>query len=171
LLKNLVRDPVLKYIAPPPSSEDGFRSFVRWTHLQRRRGTLITYGLVPGGDRAAVGMLQIWPIGVGFKTSEWGFAVGEEHWGTGLFVNGARLLLDFAFDVLGVVRLEARAMDTNQRGNGVLMKLGAQPEGRLRGPFYRDRPASDFVMWSILADEWFERRCLGRIRELSVASR
>jgi RimJ/RimL family protein N-acetyltransferase len=163
LLKHLARAPVLKYIAPPPPTEEGFRSFIRWTHLQRRKGTLLTFGLVPPDDPAAVGMLQIWPIGVGFTTSEWGFAIGEEHWGTGLFVEGAKLLLDFAFDVLGVARLEARAMEANQRGNAVLMKLGAQPEGRLRGAVYRDRPVADFVMWSILSDEWADRRCAERI--------
>ena len=73
-----------------------------------------------------------------FDIAEWGFALGAEFWGTGMFVDGAELVLDFAFDVLGVHRLEARAALKNGRGNGALQKLGAMQEGVLRRSFLRN---------------------------------
>ncbi len=72
-----------------------------------------------------------------FDIAEWGFALGAEHWGSGVFTDGAELVLDFVFDVIGVHRLEARAALKNGRGNGALQKLGATQEGILHRSFLR----------------------------------
>jgi RimJ/RimL family protein N-acetyltransferase len=64
------------------------------------------------------------------------------------------MVLDFAFDVASVVRLEARAAISNGRGNGALRKLGAVQEGVLRRSFFRGGAYHDQVMWSVLAEDW-----------------
>jgi RimJ/RimL family protein N-acetyltransferase len=46
-----------------------------------------------------------------------------------VFVDGAKMVVDFAFDVVGTHRLEARAAVANGRGNGALRKVGALQEG------------------------------------------
>jgi RimJ/RimL family protein N-acetyltransferase len=79
-------------------------------------------------------------------------------WGTGLFGASAGLLLDFAFDSLGVRRLEMRIVEANVRGNEAMKKLGAIREGTLRNGFRSGDTFMDHVMWSILADEWRVRR-------------
>ena len=158
LLEHLANPSVGKYIAPPPRTVDWFKHFIRWSQAQRRHGTHLCFGIVPCGHAKAVGVVQIWPIEPDFSTAEWGFALGEAFWGTGLFVEAAHLLFEFAFETLSVARLEARAVDTNGRGNGVLRKLGATGEGRLRGGSRLGESVRDQVMWSILAEEWNARR-------------
>ena len=64
----------------------------------------------------------------------------ESFWGTGVFTRSAQLLLDAVFldSMFGssvVLRLEARAVDHNDRGNRFFAKLGATREGVLRGGF------------------------------------
>jgi RimJ/RimL family protein N-acetyltransferase len=154
LLKQVSRPEVLRHIAPAPTTVEGFQSFIRWTHAQRRRRLHAAFGLIPAGTLTPVGILQFWPVEVDWSTAEWGFVVGEQHWGSGLFGHGARLVLDFAFHTVGVLRLEARSADVNGRGNGALRKLGATPEGRLRGAFRQGTRVGDHLMWSILASEW-----------------
>lgn len=154
LFEHLTNEHVLQYIAQAPASVEGFRRFIRWTQRERGRGMHLCFGLVPPGETAAVGILQLWPIEPDFSTSEWGFAVGHAYWGTGLFLSGARLLLDFAFGALGVERLEARAVEANERGNASLGKLGARAEGTLRHGFRRGDAFHNQVMWSILSDDW-----------------
>ena len=58
--------------------------------------------------------------------------------GTGGFLDGAKMVIDFAFDVIGAHRLEARAAVANGRGNGALRKVGALQEGILRKSFLRN---------------------------------
>jgi [ribosomal protein S5]-alanine N-acetyltransferase len=145
---------VCRYIAPCPSTTEGFRQFIRWTQAERRHGALACYGVVPNDGTRPVGVIQVWRVERDFSTAEWGFAIGESFWGTGLFQRGAGLMLDLTFSELGVYRLEARSVDINGRGNRVLEKLGAKPEGVLRGGFQDAAGVRDQIMWSILAPEW-----------------
>jgi RimJ/RimL family protein N-acetyltransferase len=154
LLAHLNHPRVLEFIAPCPSTIDGFRRFIRWTHAERRRGQHACYGIIPPGETTAVGIVQIWRLERDFSTAEWGFALGESYWGTGVFKRSARLFLDTAFGAMGVRRLEARAVDRNYRGHGVLRSLGATAEGILAEGFRTEDSVRDHVMWSILAREW-----------------
>ena len=116
------------------------------------------FGIVPAGQTTVVGLVQIWAVEPDLSTSEWGFVIGDSHWGTGLFPSAARLALDFAFSSLGVNRLEARAVINNARGNAVLKKLGAKREGTLRRGFRQGDGFVDQSLWSILADDWAQLR-------------
>jgi ribosomal-protein-serine acetyltransferase len=113
---------------------------------------------VPAGMTTAIGIFQVRSLEPGFGTAEWGFAIGSEYWGSGIFAEGARLILDFAFDVIGSRRLEARAATANGRGNGALRKLGAVQEGVLRRSFLRNGQYYDQVLWGILAEDWRMQR-------------
>jgi hypothetical protein len=86
-----------------------------------------------------------------FKTAEWGFALGSSFWSTGIFLEAAALVAEFAFRTVGVHRLEARAVVENGRGNRALEKLGATGEAVLRGAF--NRKQSQFL-WSLVSEEW-----------------
>jgi len=150
----LTSDEVARFISPPPTSIEAFERFIEWTHRQREAGEYVCFGVVPDGLETAVGLFQIRGIGQSLTHAEWGFALGSPFWGTGLFVEGARLTLDFAFARLGLHRLEARAAVRNGRGNGALRKLGAVAECVLRQSFIRDGEALDQVLWSVLAEDW-----------------
>ena len=143
-----------KHLSPGPTTLAETEEFIAWTCRARVRGRHICFGVIPRGWNAAVGVFQLWPVEPSFHTAEWGFALGQRFWGTGLFEAGARLVTAFAFETLGVVRLEARAAIDNVRGNGALKKIGAVPEGVLRKCFLSDGEYRDHMMWSILADDW-----------------
>ncbi|MCA1585437.1 MAG: GNAT family N-acetyltransferase [Acidobacteria bacterium] len=154
LLSMLATDEVARFITPPPTTIEGFERFIEWALSERRRGEYACFAVVPEGMDTAVGIFQVRSIEPGFGTAEWGFAIGSAFWGTGLFVEGARMILNFAFDVVGVHRLEARAAVANGRGNGALRKIGAVQEGLLRRSFTRNGVYHDQVLWSILAEDW-----------------
>jgi len=158
LLHHVSGESSTRHISRPPSTVDDFRRFIRWTQTQRRRGRHVCFGIVPAGQTTVVGLVQIWAVEPDLSTSEWGFVIGDSHWGTGLFPSAARLALDFAFSSLGVNRLEARAVINNARGNAVLKKLGAKREGTLRRGFRQGDGFVDQSLWSILADDWAQLR-------------
>jgi ribosomal-protein-alanine N-acetyltransferase len=154
LLAMLTTEEVSRFISPPPTTVEGFEKFIEWAHRERRAGTYICFAVVPGGCETAVGLFQLRSLEHGFATAEWGFALGSQFWGTGIFVEAARLVVDFAVDGLGIGRLEARAAVGNGRGNGALRKLGAVQEGLLRRSFLRNGVYHDQVLWGILAEDW-----------------
>ena len=154
LLAMLSTDEVARFISPPPTTVDGFERFIAWTHYERQMGTYICYGIVPAGMTTAIGLFQLRSLEPGFGSCEWGFAMGSQFWGTGLFVESAGAILNFGVDAIGLQRFEARAAVANGRGNGALRKLGAVQEGVLRRSFLRNGQYHDQVLWSILAEDW-----------------
>ena len=85
-------------------------------------------------------------------------ALGSAFWGTGMFMDGAHMVIDFAFNTIKAHRLEARAAILNGRGNGALRKIGAMQEGILRKSFLRNGEYLDQALWTILDEDWRAQR-------------
>ena len=154
LLSMLSTEEVARFISPPPTTIEGFERIIAWTHRERAAGNYVCFAVVPHGMDTAIGIFQIRQLEPGFATAEWGFALGSPFWGTGLFLDGAKMVVDFAFDVIGAHRLEARAAVANGRGNGALRKIGAIQEGILRKSFLRNGQYLDQTLWTILDEDW-----------------
>jgi RimJ/RimL family protein N-acetyltransferase len=158
LFATLTGEQVSRFISPPPATLNGFERFIGWAIRQRQAGQYVCLAIVPHGSDFPIGIFQVRSLEPAFGTAEWGFALASEFWGTGIFRDGAKLIVDFAFDVLGVHRLEARAALKNGRGNGALRKLGAVQEGILRRSFLKNGEYLDQALWTILRDEWREAK-------------
>jgi [ribosomal protein S5]-alanine N-acetyltransferase len=157
LFAMLSTEEVSRFISPPPTTVEGYERFITWTHRQREAGELVCFGIVPHGMTQAVGIIQVRSLEKGFRTAEWGFALGSPYWGNGMFIESANMVLDFTFDQIGVHRLEARSASHNGRGNGALQKMGAIQEMRLRQSFLKHGTYYDQYLWSILREDWKTR--------------
>jgi RimJ/RimL family protein N-acetyltransferase len=130
------------------------KRFIEWAHAQREIGHCLCFAIVPHGAETAVGIIQVGKLAPGSGTAEWGFALGQPFWGTGLFVEAAELALAFIFGTVGVRRLEARAALANGPGSGALFKVGAHREAVLCESFCRRGHRFDQALWSILVEDW-----------------
>jgi RimJ/RimL family protein N-acetyltransferase len=164
LLSMLSSEEVARFISPPPTTVEGFERFIAWTHRERAAGNYACFAVVPHGMDTAIGIFQVRQLEPGFGTAEWGFAIGSAFWGTGVFMDGARLVIDFAFDAIQTHRLEARAAILNGRGNGALRKVGAVQEGILRKSFLRNGEYLDQALWTILDEDWRAQRVVWGVR-------
>jgi RimJ/RimL family protein N-acetyltransferase len=160
LLALLTTEEVTRFISPPPTTTEGFERFISWTIREREAGRYLCFAVVPEGYDTAVGLFQVRQLDPTFGTAEWGFAVGSAFWGSGLFATGAELVIEFAFDVIGVHRLEARAAVENGRGNSALRKVGAVKEGVLRKSFLRGGKYLDQALWSIISEDWYRSKAV-----------
>jgi len=150
----LTAEEVSRFISPPPTTVDGFERFIAWTHRQRAAGAYACFAVTLKTDDTAIGIFQLRELVPGFDTAEWGFAIGSAFWGTGVFQDGAALVIRFAFETVGVHRLEARAAVRNGRGQGALRKMGAVQEGVLRKSFLKNGEYLDQTLWTILEEDW-----------------
>jgi RimJ/RimL family protein N-acetyltransferase len=146
LVPHLMDAALRRHVTAGPDTIAEFRDFTRWAKAKRRRGQLYCFAIIPPGAVTPAGLIQLWPSDPGGATAEWGIVIGRAFWGSGLFTAATALLFQFAFDTLGVVRLEARTTTANRRANAALRKIGAVAEGRLRG----SAPSTpDRWLWSI----------------------
>src|SRR4051812_11474055 len=145
---------VTRFLSPPPSTVVGFERFIDWTQRQRTIGLQASFAVFVDGFDTPIGLFQLRQLEPGFRSAEWGFAIGSAFWGTGVFKTGAELMMQMAFDVIGVHRLEARACVQNSRGNAALRKIGAVQEGVLRRSFLQNGEYLDQVLWTVLDEDW-----------------
>ena len=108
----LTTEEVSRFISPPPTSVEGFIRFIEWTWQRRAEGKHVCFAIVPEGCDTAVGLIQFHAIEGDFSVAEWGFALGSAWWGKGLFMEGAQLVLEFAFDHVGLADAAAGAART-----------------------------------------------------------
>ncbi|VVT03510.1 Acetyltransferase [Sphingomonas sp. EC-HK361] len=73
---------------------------------------------------------------------------------TGLNTEAKRLLLAYAFDMLGAVCVQLRTDFLNHRSRAAIERLGARMDGILRGHMLMDGHRRDTVVYSILDTEW-----------------
>jgi RimJ/RimL family protein N-acetyltransferase len=160
LFAMLTTEEVSRFISPPPTTVDGFERFIDWARVERAAGRYACFAVVPHGMHTVIGLFQLRQLEPGFATAEWGFALGSAFWGTGMFIDGAEMVVSFAVETIGVTRLEARAAVVNGRGNGALRKLGAVQEGVLRRSFLKNGQFLDQMLWSILSEEWRQTKAV-----------
>lgn len=83
-----------------------------------------------------------------------GYWVGRPFARRGYTSEAARLLLSFAFGQLGLHRVEAACLPTNEASSGVLEKVGFTREGYARAYLRINDKWADHLLYAILRDDW-----------------
>jgi ribosomal-protein-serine acetyltransferase len=86
-----------------------------------------------------------------------GYWIAERDQGRGLMTEAVSRLIDHAFEVWGLHRVEIRSAIDNARSRALCERLGLVEEGVLReAEAFTDR-YHDLVVYSMLAPEWARR--------------
>ena len=104
------------------------------------------------------GSTRFYDMNLDFKTLQLGYTwYGGAFRGTGLNKHCKFLLLQYAFETLGIERLEFRADNNNKRSIAAMKSIGCKVEGILRNhmPTLGSDLRRDSIILSILRTEWF----------------
>ena len=105
------------------------------------------------------GSTRFYDIQLDYKTVQLGYTwYGSAFRGTGLNKHCKFLLLQFAFETLGMERVEFRADNNNVRSIAAMKNIGCKVEGVLRSnmPTKEGDVRRDSIVLSILKSEWFD---------------
>jgi RimJ/RimL family protein N-acetyltransferase len=90
--------------------------------------------------------------------AEIGFTLSREHQGKGFASEAVSRLLDYAFDTLGLHRIEAIADCRNKPSWALLERIGLRREGHFLESIWFKGEWSDEYLYAILKDEWLGNR-------------
>ena len=109
-------------------------------------------------DGAVVGTTSFLEVSPGDARLEIGFTTyAPSAWGTIVNPSCKLLLMQWAFEVAGMGRVQLKTDIRNTRSQAAIAKLGAKYEGVLRRYQRRaDDTVRDTVLFSVLAEEWPE---------------
>lgn len=155
-IRRWLEDPELRTLigaTAPMTEEDAAKWFARVDRDPSRAWFVI---VEDEGDRVVgeAGLLRLSPE---WRTTDMTVIIGaESDRGKGLGSEAGRLVLDFAFNYLGLHRVAIGVVGFNEQALAFWKKLGFRDEGVQRDGYIHDGAFHDFVMMSILEDEWRE---------------
>jgi RimJ/RimL family protein N-acetyltransferase len=92
--------------------------------------------------------------------AEIGFTLAREYQGRGLASEAVSLLLDYAFDALGLHRVVAIADCRNAPSVALLERVGMRREGHFIDNVWFKGGWADEYLYAVLKDEWLQKRGL-----------
>ena len=131
-LYNLVdqnRNYLSKWLAFPPltKSVDDIKEFIKRSVSGFGSGTCLVCGIQK--ENKLVGLIGFNKISNSLKKVEIGYWLAEEHQGNGIMFRACNTMIKYAFNEMGIEKIEIRAASENSSSRQVCEKLGLTLEG------------------------------------------
>jgi ribosomal-protein-alanine N-acetyltransferase len=119
-----------------------------WTPESSMPSTALRFAIALRSTNQLVGTAGFHTVMSQNRSAELAYDLSPTVWGKGIATSISTLLVDWAHSHVGLVRVQAAVLDSNDRSARVLLKCGFEREGLLRSyRMVRGRPAN-FWMYS-----------------------
>jgi RimJ/RimL family protein N-acetyltransferase len=147
-----------KYSLIQADSPEKMKIYIERAIEGRRNKNSYPFLVFDKRNKQYAGSTRFYDIQVENATLQLGFTwYGKKFQGTGINKNCKFLLLEFAFEVLKMERVEFRADHENIRSINAMKRIGCKVDGILRSNTYKpDGTRRDSIVLSILKEEWFQ---------------
>ncbi len=112
------------------------------------------WGVALGEDGTAIGTCTLFRVEPKHLRGEVGYVLGRPYWGKGMAGEALAAVIGFAFDALGLHRLDADVDPRNARSLKLLERMGFAREGYLRESYRIGTEVTDSVILGLLRPEW-----------------
>lgn len=149
-------------------SRDLLKNYLDIALKAKSKGTEFPFIVFDKRSQSYAGSTRFYDIQPENKSLQLGYTwYGKAFQGSGLNKHCKYLLLEFAFEKLGMERVEFRADNDNKRSIAAMKSIGCKVEGVLRSNGFKpDGTRRDSIVLSILKDEWEQEvkvQLLGKI--------
>ena len=138
------------------AGDEGLKTYIDAALAERAAGKEYPFIVYDKQTGEYAGSTRFYDIQLKNQTLQLGYTwYGKKFRGTGLNKHCKFLLLQFAFEELGMMRVEFRADNRNARSIAAMKSIGCTVEGVLRSNVpTREGGRRDSIILSILKDEW-----------------
>lgn len=141
----------------PTKDKSAFSSRCLQRDRDRATGTAYQFGLFV--DQRVAGEVNLNHVIRGaMQSCTIGYWIDQDQAGHGYTVEGVALIIQFAFEQLGLHRVEICIVPRNARSNRVMEKLGIRNEGVAERYLEINGTWEDHVRYGMTSEEWAVRR-------------
>lgn len=153
-----INEPTLwDYSLTPANGRENMTQYIMAAINDKEQGKSYPFIVFDKRKKKYAGSTRFYDYNAHHVTTQLGYTwYGKEFQGTGLNKNCKYLLLEFAFEKLGLQRVEFRADNNNALSIAAMKSLGCTVEGVLRSNCASPTDRRDSIVLSILKDEWFD---------------
>lgn len=116
-------------------------------------GKLSPWGIQYKEDGRIIGTVDFINWQTNHRTAEIGYALSEDYWGKGIATEAAKGLINFGFNYMDLVRIQAKCLVENAGSERVMEKAGMAFEGILRKFIFIKGAHYDVKMFSIINED------------------
>jgi len=147
---------IWKYSAQQAIGEEGLKNYLESAIGERLAKKDYPFIVFDKRNNQYAGSSRFYNIQLSNNCLNLGFTwYGGQFQGTGLNKHCKFLLLEFAFETVGMERVEFRADTNNERSIAAMKSIGCKVEGILRSNGVKpDGTRRDSIVLSILKEEW-----------------
>jgi [ribosomal protein S5]-alanine N-acetyltransferase len=150
---------VMRYWSTPPlPNKHAAILHVRGTKDAFNSQRMINWGIARRENDLLIGTCTLFNFNFGSRRAELGYALDRACWGQGFMQEALSALVDYAFDELGLHRLEADVDPRNIGSVRTVERLGFQQEGYLRQRWQVAGEIQDALFFGLLKADWLARR-------------
>lgn len=147
---------IWKYSLMPAAGAENLKNYIGLALAAREEKKEYPFIVFDKRQQKYAGCTRFYDIQLSNQTLQLGYTwYGKNFQGTGLNKHCKFLLLGFAFEKMGVERVEFRADYANKRSIAAMQSIGCQIEGVLRNHLpLPNGGRRDSIILSILKQEW-----------------
>lgn len=152
----LTEPEIWKYSLIRAAGEEGLKNYLNIALEARNAEKEYPFIVFDKQAKQYAGSTRFYDIQLSNSSLQLGYTwYGKQFQGTGLNKHCKFLLLEFAFETMGIERVEFRADNSNERSIAAMKSIGCQVEGVLRSNSIKpDGSRRDSIVLSILKNEW-----------------
>jgi RimJ/RimL family protein N-acetyltransferase len=139
---------------PPLASADDASIYLEGVHRGHRQGDLLQWGFERLDTHGIIGTALLAGVDPMHGRAEMRLLLKSRFWGHGYGREAARALLAYAFNDLGLRRIEAEATPGNRPSLKALEAVGFKREGYLRQRWLIGGEPQDSILLALLASEF-----------------
>jgi RimJ/RimL family protein N-acetyltransferase len=130
------------------------REFIRITRARWQEGTLFAFAITDAKSGLVLGGCSLSHIHPVYHLCNLGYWVRSSRRGRGIAGRAARLAASYAFEKVGLIRVEIVVAPGNKASLRVAEKIGAHYEGTLRNRMVVGQAVHDAVMYSLIPQDF-----------------
>ena len=122
------------------------------TGFEQKRS--MRWGIVWKETGELVGTVGLNNLSISSKRTEIGYELLPFHWRKGIVSEAVEAIINYCFDQLKLYRIGAVTFPQNEASYTLLLKLGFEKEGVLKGYLFQDNKSHDALIFSLIKPEW-----------------
>lgn len=138
------------------SSIEDAKGYINFTLGRYEKDETGEWGIVLKESGKLIGALGFPWCDMKNKRAEIGYVLSKKHWGMGIMPEAVRRIIKFAFEEMGLNRIECCHFMPNEKSGRVMQKAGMSYEGIARERFYAKDRYWDVKQYAIIYTDWLK---------------